>query len=696
MRTTILTVLAASLILALAWAGGDEMDQDPYLWLEDVTGETALDWVRARNAVSMAALEATPGFEELRADLLAILDSDARIPFVGKVGAYYYNYWRDKNNPRGLWRRTSLAEYRQADPTWEIVLDLDKLAKDENENWVWSGASHLPPDYTRCLISLSRGGADATVSREFDLVAKQFVAGGFYRPEAKGGMSWIDRDRVYIQTDFGEGSLTTSGYPRVSKLWRRGTPLSEATVVYEGRPEDMSVSAYHDHTPGFERDFVLRALAFYNSEVYLRGKDGALTRIDVPNSASPSTHREWLTVELRDPWIVGGRTFPAGALLAIRFDDFMAGARNFEVLFEPTPTTSLAGYNWTLNHLILNVMDDVKNRLYVLTPGKPGWARRPFAGAPAFGSVGAWAVDDRESDAYWMTNNDFLTPTTLYYGEIDGSPTKVKEMPAFFDASDLEVSQHFATSQDGTRVPYFMVAPKNLAREGENPTLLYGYGGFEISMTPSYSALAGRGWLRDGGVYVIANIRGGGEYGPSWHQAALKANRGRAFEDFAAVAEDLFARKVTSPRRLGIQGGSNGGLLVGNMLTWYPTLCAAVVCQVPLLDMKRYNKLLAGASWMAEYGNPDLPEEWEFIRAFSPYHNVRAGESYPAVLFTTSTRDDRVHPGHARKMMALMEAQGHDVLYYENIEGGHGGAANNEQSAYMRALAFAFLKDRLF
>jgi prolyl oligopeptidase len=696
MRTTILTVLAASLILALAWAGGDEMDQDPYLWLEDVTGETALDWVRARNAVSMAALEATPGFEELRADLLAILDSDARIPFVGKVGSYYYNYWRDKNNPRGLWRRTSLAEYRQADPTWEIVLDLDKLAKDENENWVWSGASHLPPDYTRCLISLSRGGADATVSREFDLVAKQFVAGGFYRPEAKGGMSWIDRDRVYIQTDFGEGSLTTSGYPRVSKLWRRGTPLSEATVVYEGRPEDMSVSAYHDHTPGFERDFVLRALAFYNSEVYLRGKDGALTRIDVPNSASPSTHREWLTVELRDPWIVGGRTFPAGALLAIRFDDFMAGARNFEVLFEPTPTTSLAGYNWTLNHLILNVMDDVKNRLYVLTPGKPGWARRPFAGAPAFGSVGAWAVDDRESDAYWMTNNDFLTPTTLYYGEIDGSPTKVKEMPAFFDASDLEVSQHFATSQDGTRVPYFMVAPKNLAREGENPTLLYGYGGFEISMTPSYSALAGRGWLRDGGVYVIANIRGGGEYGPSWHQAALKANRGRAFEDFAAVAEDLFARKVTSPRRLGIQGGSNGGLLVGNMLTWYPTLCAAVVCQVPLLDMKRYNKLLAGASWMAEYGNPDLPEEWEFIRAFSPYHNVRAGESYPAVLFTTSTRDDRVHPGHARKMMALMEAQGHDVLYYENIEGGHGGAANNEQSAYMRALAFAFLKDRLF
>jgi prolyl oligopeptidase len=696
MRTTILTVLAASLILALAWAGGDEMDQDPYLWLEDVTGETALDWVRARNAVSMAALEATPGFEDLRADLLAILDSDARIPFVGKVGAYYYNYWRDKNNPRGLWRRTSLAEYRQADPTWEIVLDLDKLAKDENENWVWAGSSHLPPDYTRCLISLSRGGADATVSREFDLVAKQFVAGGFYRPEAKGGMSWIDRDHVYIQSDFGEGSLTTSGYPRVSKLWRRGTPLSEATVVYEGRPDDMSVSAYHDHTPGFERDFVLRALAFYNSEVYLRGEDGALTRIDVPNSASPSTHREWLTVELRDAWTVGGRTFPAGALLAIRFDDFMAGARNFEILFEPTPTTSLAGYNWTLNHLILNVMDDVKNRLYVLTPGKPGWARRPFAGAPAFGSVGAWAVDDRESDAYWMTNNDFLTPTTLCYGEIDGSPTKVKEMPAFFDASDLEVSQHFATSQDGTRVPYFMVAPKNLAHDGENPTLLYGYGGFEISMTPSYSALAGRGWLRDGGVYVIANIRGGGEYGPSWHQAALKANRGRAFEDFAAVAEDLFARKVTSPRRLGIQGGSNGGLLVGNMLTWYPTLCAAVVCQVPLLDMKRYNKLLAGASWMAEYGNPDLPEEWEFIRTFSPYHNVRAGESYPAVLFTTSTRDDRVHPGHARKMMALMEAYGHDVLYYENIEGGHGGAANNEQSAYMRALAFAFLKDRLF
>lgn len=696
MRKITLAALTVALLSIAAAAAGEDMDHDPYLWLEDVTGEKALDWVRARNAVAMAELEAMPGFAELRGDLLAILDSDARIPFVAKAGDHYYNFWRDKNNPRGLWRRTSLAEFRRDNPAWEVLLDLDALNKQENENWVWGGAGILPPDYTRCLISLSRGGADATVSREFDLVRKEFVADGFFRPEAKGGLSWIDRDRVYVATDFGEGTLTTSGYARLVKEWRRGTPMAEAALVYEGRLEDMSVGAYRDHTPGFERDFVYCARAFYDRETFLRHPDGTLTLIDVPTSANPSVHRQWLTVELRDPWTIGGRTFGAGMLLAIEFDAFMTGDRNFTVLFEPSPTTSLAGHNWTRNHLILNVMDDVKNRLYVLTPGEPDWARRPFAGAPAFGTVGAWAVDDRESDDYWMTNNDFLTPTTLYHGTIDSAPVKLKETPAFFDASGLAVSQHFATSGDGTRVPYFMVAPQDLVLNGDNPTLLYGYGGFEISMTPSYSALAGRGWLSEGGVYVIANIRGGGEYGPSWHQAALKANRHRAFEDFAAVAEDLFARKVTSPRRLGIQGGSNGGLLVGNMLTLYPTLCEAVVCQVPLLDMKSYNKLLAGASWMAEYGNPDLPEEWAFIRTFSPYHNVRADESYPALLLTTSTRDDRVHPGHARKMAALMEAQGHRVLYYENIEGGHGGAANNEQSALMRALAFAFLKSRLF
>jgi prolyl oligopeptidase len=374
----------------------------------------------------------------------------------------------------------------------------------------------------------------------------------------------------------------------------------------------------------------------------------------------------------------------------------MEGGRDFSVLFEPTDTTSLVGATWTRNHVVLNVLDDVRNRLHVLTPPAGGhgeWARGEFTGAPAFGNLEVSAVDSDESDAVWLTAADYLTPSTLSLATVGSGrpPELLKSMPEFFDASTHEMAQHFATSDDGTRVPYFIVKPKDLVLDGSTPTLLYGYGGFEVSRLPAYSGGVGKGWLEKGGVYVVANIRGGGEYGPRWHQAALKANRHRAYEDFAAVARDLIARRVTSPERLGIQGGSNGGLLTGNMLVHYPELFGAVVVQVPLLDMQRYHLLLAGASWMAEYGDPDKPEEWEFIRTFSPYHLVRADADYPPTLFMTSTRDDRVHPGHARKMMAKMEAQGHDVRYYENIEGGHGGAANNRQAAHMAALAYAFL-----
>jgi len=530
------------------------------------------------------------------------------------------------------------------------------------------------------------------------MTSRQWIKDGFFRPEAKGGLAWIDQDAVYVFTDFGEGSMTPSGYPRIVKEWKRGTPLASAKMVYEGQPTDMYIAAGHDDTPGYERDFVVRTLAFYNDELYLRDADGSLAKVDVPNSAQKSVHREWLGLELREPWTVGGKTYAAGSYLITRFDDFMAGKREFDVLFEPTESTSLAGVTLTRNHVVLNVMEDVKNRLSVLTHGASGWTSKPLpVGNLEFGTTSVAAVDADESDALWLTVTDYLTPTTLMLADAGGGADAIevlKTMPAFFDASKHAIEQHFATSKDGTKVPYFMVRPKGLQYDATTPTLLYGYGGFEISMTPGYSGGVGKGWLEKGGVYAVANIRGGGEYGPRWHQAALKQNRHKAYEDFAAVAQDLIARKVTSPSHLGIQGGSNGGLLTGNMLTQYPELFGAVVVQVPLLDMKRYSHLLAGASWMAEYGDPDT-SDWEFIKTFSPYHLFDAERNYPPTLFMTSTRDDRVHPGHARKMAAKMLEADKDVRYYENIEGGHGGAANNAQAAHMSALAYAFLWQQL-
>ena len=668
---------------------------DPYLWLEEVTGEKALSWVKEQNADAKKELEAQPQFGGLRDDLRSILDSNVRIPYVAKQGDFYYNFWCDKTNPAGIWRRTTLAEYRKAVPAWEVLLDVDALNKTEKENWVWHGNSCLRPAYTQCLISLSRGGSDADVTREFNLATKQWVPDGFMRPEAKGSLGWIDANTVFVATDFGAGSMTDSGYARTAKIWTRGTPMSAAKTVYEVQKTDLGVGAFRDDTPGFERDFVLRNIAFYSDELYLRNADGSLTKIDAPNSANKSVYREWITLELREPYTANGKTYAAGALIVTKFDDFMKGGRDFYVLFEPSDTTSLAGFSPTKNYFILNVLDNVKNRLYVLTHNDKGWSRELLKGAPGFGTVTASGVDPEESDDYFLTVTDYVTPTTLMLGTVGKNPETLKQLPAFFDAKDLKIQQFFATSKDGTKVPYFMVSNKNTKLEGKNPTLLYGYGGFEISLTPNYSATVGRAWLTQGGVYVVANIRGGGEYGPRWHQAALKEKRHHAYEDFAAVAQDLIAKKVTNPKHLGMQGGSNGGLLMGNMTVMYPELFGAVVCQVPLLDMKRYSHLLAGASWMAEYGNPDT-DDWKFIQTFSPYQNVKEDVKYPPVLFTTSTRDDRVHPGHARKMMARMKEQGHDVRYYENIEGGHGGAANNEQTAYMQALAYTFLKEKLF
>ena len=677
------------------------MSDDPYLWLEDVEGDDALAWVREQNAVSTKLLEADQDFEELRRDLLAILDSNERIPMVTKRGPHFYNFWQDADHPRGIWRRTTIDEYRKPDPAWDVLIDVDELNRIEDENWVWHGASFLRPKdgdpWVHCLVSLSRGGADADVSREYNVEERSFVEDGFFRPEAKGDLSWIDHDTVYVRTDFGEGSMTESGYTRIVKRWTRGTSMSDAETVFEGRTNDMMVAAYRDQTPGFVRDFVIRRQAFYSGETFLV-HDGELTKIEVPDSAQSVVHRDWLMVVLRDPWTIDGATYAAGSLIVTDFERFLAGERRFDVLYEQDEHSSLADVSWTKNHLLLNVLEHVKNKVFVLTPGEGGWMREPLEGLPDIGTVNVWAVDDEESDDYFMTAEDFVTPSTLQIGTIGAGrtsgPEVLKSMPAFFDADGLSVAQHFATSDDGTRVPYFEIGPTD--RSGPLPTILNAYGGFEVSRVPIYMAAAGRGWLSLGGVYVVANIRGGGEYGPRWWKAALRENRPRAYEDLAAVARDLVSRGVTTNAQLGVTGGSNGGLLVGNMLTRYPELFAAIVCHVPLLDMQRYHKLLAGASWVAEYGDPDVPEDWAFIEGFSPYHNVRAGAAYPPVLFSTSTRDDRVHPGHARKMMARMLDQGHDVLYYENIEGGHGGAADNAQLAYMNALDYTFLKWKLF
>ncbi len=699
----------ASALPTIAAAGPD---QDPYLWLEEVMGERALTWVRERNTESEALLQAEPGFEALRSSIREVLDSKEQIPYVTRRGDQFYNLWRDASNPRGLWRRATLAEYRKPTPAWETVIDIDALAKVEGENWVWGGATCLAPDYRHALVALSRGGADAQVVREFDTVDKRFIEGGFALPEAKSSAEWIDADHLYVGTDFGPGSLTDSGYPRVIKRWNRGQPLSAAVTVFEGEQQDVAVSVSVDSTPGYERTLFARSLDFYNSLVFLLQGDQMLP-LDKPNDAQLAFQRDRVFIELRSDWVIGRKTWLRGSLLVGDAAAYLKGERRFAALFTPTATRSLAGYTATRETVIVNVLDKVASKLqeWRETPAANGekdatkWTKREMV-APYPGQLSVTALHDTllATDAlaehYLLNAADFLSPDSLQIGRTGadaGADERelLKSRPSFFDAEGMRVEQRFAPVRDGTRVPYFVVWPKGAKPDAENPTLLYGYGGFEISLTPFYSGGIGRAWTAKGGVFVLANIRGGGEFGPGWHQAAVKEHKQKSYDDFAAVAQDLIRRRVTRPGRLGIQGGSNGGLLVGATMVQRPELFNAVVCQVPLLDMKRYNKLLAGASWMAEYGDPDKPAEWEWIKPYSPYQNVKAGVKMPKVLFATSTRDDRVHPGHARKMAARMIEQGHRVLYWENIEGGHGGAADNAQRAQMSALEYTFLWHQL-
>ncbi len=666
--------------------------QDPYLWLEDIHSEASLEWAKKMNASAQERLALTPDFKALQDRIKTTLDAEDRIPYISKLGDFYYDFWQDEKHDRGILRRTTLSEYRKSVPTWDTVLDVDQLGELEQESWVYGGSSTLRPTYDRTLISLSRGGSDASVIREFDLESKTFVDGGFYLAEAKSDVSWLNKNEILVATDFGEGTLTESGYPRIVKRWSRGDSIEEAQLVFEGESTDVGIFGFSDQTKDFERAGIVRSIDFFNSNTYLL-IDGDLVLIQKPTHVDASFFRDWLLLAPKKDWILEGTTYPSGSLLVANLAQYLEGSRELDVLFTPTKSRSLAGFSATRKFLLLNVMENVRNQIEVASYRDEAWHTESLHSSQGFQTISVRAVDRSDNDSYFITKSDFLTPPTFGIGEIGGTEEDLKQEPHVFDTEGLAITQHWATSKDGTEIPYFQVGPTEIPTP--LPTLLYGYGGFEAPMLPSYQKLTGVAWLENGGVYVVANIRGGGEFGPQWHRAALKEKRHKAFEDFIAVAEDLVAREVTNSRLLGTMGGSNGGLLMGNMLTRRPGLFGAIVAAVPLFDMKRYHLLLAGASWMAEYGDPDIPEEWTFIRNFSPYHNLSKDATYPPLFVTTSTADDRVHPGHARKLVARMREFEKDVTYYENLEGGHAGAADNVQRAFMSALQYQFLWQQL-
>ncbi len=684
-----LGVIAALLSVVLPWAAVAADDEDPFLWLENVQGEKALAWVKEHNARTTKVLEAVPEFAPTQKRTLEILDSKDKIPSPELLGTAVYNFWRDDVHERGIWRRTTLASYRTTSPAWETVLDVDALAKADGVAWVFHGAECLAPDYRRCMISLSRGGSDASVEREFDTVAKQFVAGGFSLPEAKSRVAWRDEDTLWVGTDFGPGSLTASGYPRIVKLWKRGTPLAEAQTVFEGKAQDVAAAGATYILADGRYDVVTRVPAFFRQETFIM-LGGRLVKLDVPDDAQPQAFfRDRALFSLRSDWTVGGATYRAGSLLAIPLDELLRGGRRFDVLFEPSERVSLAGVTRTRDRLLVLILDHVHSRVSSVTLEGGAWKHAEVP-LPGIGTAAPTTASD-EADTFFLSYQDFLTPASLWLDEGGGKPERVKTMPAYFDAAGIRVEQLEATSKDGTKIPYFLVTPKGFKASGSAPTLLYGYGGFEVPEVPRYSGVVGSAWLAHGGVYALANIRGGGEFGPAWHKGAMKANHVHNFDDFSAVAEDLIARKITTPRHLGIMGGSQGGLLVGGTMVLHPELFHAVVAQVPLADMKRFNHLLAGASWMAEYGDPDKPEDWAYIKTWSPYQLLRKDAAYPTPFFWTNTRDDRVHPAHARKMVAKLEALGHPVYYFENTEGGHGTGAVSKETAYVTGLEYAYL-----
>ncbi len=668
--------------------------QDPYLWLEEVEGAEALAWVRAQDEVTRKAL-CDGAFEADKAAIYEVSTRPTNIPFITRRDGLVYNFWQDQTHVRGLWRRTTLGEYRKNEPAWETVLDLDALAAEEGEDWVWQGCTTFEPEHRLGLVSLSRGGADAVVLREFDLAEKRFRPDGFFLPEAKGGAAWLDANTLLVSTTLGENAATKAGYARTVRRWRRGAPFEEAALEFEAHETDVWAGASIDREPGFERVFYRRQITFEEGESFLRDDDGGLIRIDLPLDSDRDVDRDRLLVKLKSHWDLPGGRYAADMLLAIGFSAFLAGSRDFEVLFEPAPRRVLSSFWWAKTKLVLTVLDNLASRILIARPQGRSWRVEPLPGLPEEAELGAWPLDAGQlerTDELLLSISSYVEPTKLALVAPDDRIEILKEAPSAFDAAGLSVTRHDAVSSDGERIPYFQIGPRG--QDGPRPAVLYGYGGFSVSLTPGYLGGIGKVWLEKGHVWVVANIRGGGEFGAAWHRAGMRAGKALSHDDFAAVARDLVARGVTTPAQLAAYGGSNGGLLAGNMLTRYPELFGAIWCTVPLLDMRRYTQLLAGPSWIAEYGDPDKPDDWAFMEAFSAYHNLEPDRAYPPILLVTSRRDDRVHPGHARKMTAKLIRLGQEVYFYEPEEGGH-GAANKQQAAFLSALGFSFLRKAL-
>jgi prolyl oligopeptidase len=684
------TLAAHSVTQTLA-GGGD--GSDPYLWLEDIHGAKPLEWVRAQNARATAILQADPAYPRDYEALLEVMDATDRIPYGDLEHEYVFNFWQDAQHPKGIWRRTGIADFANAAPAWETLLDLDKLSADEHENWVWKGAE-CSSSLRHCLVSLSRGGGDAVVVREFDPLARAFMPAGFQLSEAKSSITYLDEDTVLCGTDFGPGSLTTSGYPRIVKLWRRGEPLTTARVIYEGKASDVAAQGVVFREPATTIALVQRDVSFFSAEYHVLASDATTRQLPLPLGADlKGAQNGQLIFTLREDWTPPGATaIGKGSLVAYRVAAKPVSTAAVSVLYTPDAHSSIDEVVAGRDAVFASIYHDVTGSIHAFRLRAEGTWSSATLPLPAGGSTHIVSANAWGAEAHFRFES-YITPTTLYSDSGEGRPVAIKSLPARFDASNLTTEQFFAVSSDGTRVPYFVTRPKT--GSGPAPTVLYGYGGFEISETPTYSAHFGMLWLSRGGVFAVANIRGGGEYGPAWHQAALLQNRQRAYDDFQAVAQDLVRRGITTPRQLGIMGGSNGGLLVSANMVQRPELFGAVVCQVPLIDMIRYTQIGAGASWAAEYGDPARPADRAWILQYSPYQSVRKDRKYPPVFFVTATSDDRVTPVHARKMAARMEAQGHEVLFYENTDGGHAAAADHKQAAQMWALSFVYLKQKL-